>query len=298
MEMGAQVQNTSDPEVGCGNREMENEGRRSAPPSPQRSSGEQGPPGAAFARKSRVTLVRSLFSLSPSCPICQVGMKRPALTGLQRTVQIRTSFERLKGAINILLGGTLHGSETTMLWAISWLQLASCKETPSPLLQSRADSRAPAPPTNHSHSSLSAGLPTQGLGEGRERRHAGLGVGTESDLPAPVSASPPAPPPSAPGCRLEPECPTRGRPWAPRAPRTWAALRYDPAWPPRAWSPPASEQRPRPGRARHRARASPCPPPQRGAAGECPPKLRPPRVKGRAGAEGRSLRDQVGEWWG
>lgn len=85
MEIGAQVQNTSDPEVGV---EMENEGRRSAPPSPQRSSGEQGPPGAAFARKSRVTLVRSLFSLSPSCPICQVGMKRPALTGLQRTVRI------------------------------------------------------------------------------------------------------------------------------------------------------------------------------------------------------------------
>nr|XP_044621674.1 SWI/SNF-related matrix-associated actin-dependent regulator of chromatin subfamily D member 3 isoform X4 [Equus asinus] len=71
----------------------------------------------------------------------------------------------------------------------------------------------------------------------------------------------------APGCRLEPGCPTRGRPWAPRAPRTWAAPPCDPAWPPRAWSPPASEQRPRPARARPRARASRCPPPPRGAAG-------------------------------
>lgn len=52
----------------------------------QREQGRSG--AAAFARKSRVTLSRSLFSLSPSCPICQVGMKRPALTGLQRTVQI------------------------------------------------------------------------------------------------------------------------------------------------------------------------------------------------------------------
>lgn len=34
-----------------------------------------------------------------------------------------------------------------MPWAIAWLQLASCKEPASPLLQSHADSRAPAPPT-------------------------------------------------------------------------------------------------------------------------------------------------------
>lgn len=166
----------------------------------------------------------------------------------------------------------MHGSETRLA-SFSFMQGDAEPPPPEPR-------RFPRPRPSHQSLPLIAQLrvtsPGSWRGAGAQARWPG--GRTESDLPAPVSASPPAPPPSAPGCRLEPECPTRGRPWAPRAPRTWAAPRYDPAWPLRAWSPPASEQRPRPGRAKHRARASPCPPPQRGAAGECPP-TPPPRER-------------------
>jgi hypothetical protein len=37
---------------------------------------------------SGVTLARSLFSLSHSCPICQVGVKGPAQSVLQRSVRM------------------------------------------------------------------------------------------------------------------------------------------------------------------------------------------------------------------
>uniref|UniRef100_A0A2K5V1Q2 SWI/SNF related BAF chromatin remodeling complex subunit D3 n=1 Tax=Macaca fascicularis TaxID=9541 RepID=A0A2K5V1Q2_MACFA len=50
--------------------------------------------------------------------------------------------------------------------------------------------------------------------------------------------------PSAPGCRLEPGCPTRGRPWAPGLPLHGQPRRATRPGPPRAWSPPVSEQRP------------------------------------------------------
>lgn len=48
-------------------------------------SGNWGGSGAAFDRSSGVTLARSLFSLSHSCLICQVGMKELAQSVLQRS---------------------------------------------------------------------------------------------------------------------------------------------------------------------------------------------------------------------
>lgn len=156
------------------------------------------------------------------------------------------------------------------LASVSFLQRDAKRPPPPPPPKSRG-SGAPAPPHPSQplrHRAVGSRVTGRGA-RGWRRDAAPRAWSLGSDRRAPVSASrPPTPLPSAPGCRLEPGCPTRGRPWAPRAPRTWAAPPCDPAWPPRAWSPPASEQRPRPARARPRARASRCPPPPRGAAGK------------------------------
>lgn len=52
--------------------------------------------GAALARRSCVTLARSLFSLSRGCLICQVGLEGPAQSVLQRSVWMCTSFEKVE----------------------------------------------------------------------------------------------------------------------------------------------------------------------------------------------------------
>lgn len=67
-----------------------------------------------------------------------------------------------------------------MPWAIAWLQLASCSKTPNPLRRSRADSRAPAPPTHRSHPSLRAqGHEPRVSARGGDTGSGRLGPGTQ-----------------------------------------------------------------------------------------------------------------------
>lgn len=232
-----------------------------------------------------------VFLLEPQWPHPSSGDERTCSDCLVEEHVDVNIFERLKEAINIHFCGTFRSPEARNALCGAWLQLASYSQTPSP---SARAARIPAPlpllPIVPTHRSALR-VTSRGSGGGGETpAHRAWSWGPWSDPRAPVSASPP-PTHSAPGCRLEPGCPTRGRPWAPRAPPTWAAPPCDPAWPPRAWSPPVSEQRPRPGRARHRARASRCPPPPRGAAGEW-------EARRGVGVQGRALgtrRDQVRE---
>lgn len=228
-------------------------------------------------------MARSLFSLSRGCLICPVGLEGPLSLSCGGTCGCEHPLKRLKGAINIHFRGTFRKSEAgdaqcSCLASVSFLRRDAKPPPPS---------RAVAAPLPLPPLVRAGGIRVTGRGAWGERDAAhgawNRGPGLTGGRLFLLHLRPRPPPTSAPGCRLEPGCPTRGRPWAPRAPRTWAAPPCDPAWPPRAWSPPASEQRPRPARARPRARASRCPPPPRGAAGEWGPARR-----GRAtGPQGR-----------
>lgn len=230
-----------------------------------------------------MTLARSLFSLSHGCLICQVGLEGPPQSVSQRSVWMcEHPLQRLKGAINIHFRGTFRKAEAGDARCRCLASVSFPQRDAKPPPPSRAVA-APLPLPRLAHA---GGIRVTGRGArgGRDAPHRAWnrGPGLSGGRLLLLHLGP-HPTPSAPGCRLEPGCPTRGRPWAPRAPRTWAAPPCDPAWPPRAWSPPASEQRPRPARARPRARASRCPPPPRGAAGEWGPARR-----GRAtGPQGR-----------
>lgn len=126
---------------------------------------------ATLARRSGVTLARSLFSLSCGSLICQVGLEGPPPSGpsCRGECGCEHPLKRLKGAINIHFRGTFRKSEAGSAQCSCLASVSFLRRDAEPPPPSRAVAAPlPLPPLAHA-----GGIRVTGRGGGG----GGRGVG-------------------------------------------------------------------------------------------------------------------------